>query len=482
MAPLWTSAALAAATGGRPTRDFAATGISIDTRTLAPGDLFVALTAARDGHDFVAEALAKGAAGALVARLPAGCAETDPLLRVADVQTALEALGRAARARSAAKVIAVTGSAGKTSTKEMLRAMLAGQGRVHAAEASYNNHWGVPLTLSRMPAETDFAVVEIGMNHPGEIAPLARLTRPDVALITTVGPAHLEAFGSIEGIAREKAAIFEGLGAGGVAIVPSGLAVSPLLAEAAARHAARCLTFGEAETDDYRLAGLRLGEEVTVVQAMRPAGPVLLRVFAAGRHFAVNALGALAAAEAAGADPAIAACDLAKWRPPAGRGERRRVFLDIVDEALSFDVIDDAFNANPASLGAALEVLAAARPRDGIGRFLAGRRIAMLGDMLELGADEVALHEAIAAHPAMERIDVVHCVGPRMKALWQKLPEKRRGEWHQTAEDLARRAHHLADAGDVILVKGSKGSRISLVAEALSKLGQPGAGGIGEAE
>src|SRR5690606_30792657 len=234
MSGLWTSAEAAAATGGRATRAFAATGLSIDTRTLAPGDLFVALKDLRDGHDFVRAALDKGAAAALVSRVPEGCSEADPLLIVADVLAALTALGQAGRARARAKVIAVTGSVGKTSTKEMLRAVLAGQGRVHAAEASFNNHWGVPVTLARMPADADFAVVEIGMNHPGEIAPLARLARPHVAMITTVAPAHLEAFESLEGIAREKAAIFQGLEPGGIAVIPSGLAVTPILAAAAA--------------------------------------------------------------------------------------------------------------------------------------------------------------------------------------------------------------------------------------------------------
>lgn len=223
--PLWTSTEAAAATGGR-TGAWDATGVSIDTRTLKPGDLFVALTDVRDGHDFVEAALAKGAAAALVSRVPEGASEGS-LLVVPDVLQALRDLGAAARARTKAKVIGITGSVGKTSTKEMLRAALSGQGRVHAAEASYNNHWGVPLTLARMPVDTDFAVIEIGMNHPGEIAPLARLADLDVAMITTVAPAHLAAFASVEEIAREKAAIFEGLRADGVAVLPADLDVTP---------------------------------------------------------------------------------------------------------------------------------------------------------------------------------------------------------------------------------------------------------------
>lgn len=474
MSVLWTSAAAADATGGRVTRAFAASGISIDTRTLAPGDLFVALKDARDGHDFVRAALEKGAAGALVAHVPQGCSEADPLLIVPDVLAALVALGEAGRARTSAKVIAVTGSVGKTSTKEMLRAVLAGQGRVHAAEASFNNHWGVPVTLARMPENADFAVIEIGMNHPGEIAPLARLARPHVAMITTVAPAHLEAFDSIEDIAREKAAIFQGLEPGGTAVIPSGLAVTPILAEAAGR-AARTLRFGAETGDDYRIIEITLAHDTTIVRAQRHGAPILFKVQTAGRHFAMNALGVLAVAEAVGADPAVAAIDIGRWSPPRGRGQRERIHMDIVDEALAFDLIDDAFNANPASMTAALDVLGATEPRDGVGRIAGGRRIAVLGDMLELGPTEADLHRAIADHPAMDRIHLVHCVGPRMRALWERLPRAKRGEWHETAGELAARAHHLADAGDVLLVKGSKGSKVSLVVDALRKLGQPGA-------
>ncbi|WP_347310488.1 UDP-N-acetylmuramoyl-tripeptide--D-alanyl-D-alanine ligase [Defluviimonas sp. SAOS-178_SWC] len=475
MAALWTSAEAAAATGGLATQAFEATGISIDTRNIRPGELFVALKDVRDGHDFVRAALDKGAAGAMVSRIPEGCSEADPLLIVPDVLGALTALGAAGRARAKARVIAVTGSVGKTSTKEMLRAVLAGQGRVHAAEASFNNHWGVPITLARLPKDADFAVVEIGMNHPGEIAPLARLTRPHVAMITTIAPAHLEAFDGLDGIAREKAAIFEGLEPGGIAVIPSGLSVTPILAEGAA-SAARIIRFGAEPGDDYRLTGVTLAQDTTIVKADRAGAPILFKVQTAGRHFAANALGVLAVAEAVGADPAVAACDIGQWRPPAGRGQRERVYLDIVDENLSFDLIDDAFNANPTSMDAALEVLAAARPRDGIGRFLEGRRIAILGDMLELGPDEAAMHRAIADHPSIASVHLIHCVGPRMRALWDRLPLPKRGEWHETAPELAVRAHHLADAGDVLLVKGSKGSKVSLVVDALRKLGQPGAG------
>ncbi|MFQ6775198.1 UDP-N-acetylmuramoyl-tripeptide--D-alanyl-D-alanine ligase [Cereibacter sphaeroides] len=471
MTPLWTSDEAAAATGGRATRAFAATGVSIDTRSLGPGDLFVALTDQRDGHAFVAEALARGAAAALVSRRPEGLPEDAPLLLVPDVLEGLRALGRAARARTRARVVGVTGSVGKTSTKEMLRATLGGQGTVHAAEASYNNHWGVPLTLARMPADVDFAVVEIGMNHPGEIAPLSRLARPHLALITTVAAAHLEAFDSLSAIAEEKAAILEGLEPGGRAILPAGLEVSPVLAARAAALGVPAVTFGQSADADWRLADIQITPEATVARASHAGGTFLFKVLTPGRHFASNALATLAAADALGLDLTIAACDLGLWTPPSGRGTRERIALDPVDEA-GFDLIDDAFNANPASMAASLELLAAMAPTDGVGRIAAGRRIAILGDMLELGPTEAELHRAVADHPALAEIALVHCVGPRMRALHEALPRRQRGEWVETAAELVPRARLLVDAGDIVLVKGSKGIKVSLVVDALRKLGQ----------
>ena len=455
-ATLWTSAEAAAATGGRVTARWDATGVSIDTRTIRPGDLFVALQAARDGHDFVAQALAAGAAAALVSRIPEGVAPDAPLLVVEDVLAGLEALGRAGRARMAGRVIAITGSVGKTSTKEMARAALAGQGRIHAAEASYNNHWGVPLTLARMPADTDFAIVEIGMSHPGEIAPLSRLARPHVAMITTVAPAHLEAFGALEGIAREKGAIFEGLEPVGHAIIPEDLpgdlpggpSVTQILRDCADAAGAIVVGFG-----DHGMARpLRVLAQGDALSChARIAGETLAFTLpTTGRHFAMNAVGVLAALAAAGADPAQAAAHLSGWQPPKGRGA--------VEDLGGIRLIDDAFNANPASLAAGLAMLAALE---------GGRRVAILGDMLELGAQEVAMHRALADDPAMARVDLVHCAGPLMRHLHAALPASRRGIWAATAAELAARAPDLIEAGDVVLVKGSKSSRISTVVEAL---------------
>jgi UDP-N-acetylmuramoyl-tripeptide--D-alanyl-D-alanine ligase len=480
MSALWTAAEAAAATGGTARGDWAATGVSIDTRALAPGDLFVALKDARDGHDFVAGALAQGAAAAMVSRVPDGVAADAPLLVVPDVLAALEALGRAGRARSQARVVAITGSVGKTSTKDMLRFVLTGQGKVHAAEKSFNNHWGVPLTLARLPADADFAVIEIGMNHPGEIAPLSHMARPHVAIVTTVGAAHLEAFGSLDGIAWEKASIFEGLEPGGTAIFHGDIPQTPILAEVARRHAARLITFGTGAANHHRALDLRVQDDATVATARLWRTPVAYCIRGAGRHFAVNALAVLAAVGEVGADRARAIVALSAWEPTDGRGRRERIGLDIANEHLTFDVIDDAFNANPSSMAAALDVLGTAVPMDGLGRVSKGRRIAILGDMLELGPDEARLHAEIARHPVMAQVAVVHCVGPRMHHLWEALPERRRGLWTDTADELAARVHHLIDAGDVVLVKGSKGIKVSRVVDAIRKLGhaapRPGQG------
>ncbi len=472
MTALWTSDEAAQATGGRNTQSWSAHGVSIDTRTLRPGDLFVALKADRDGHDFVAQALEKGAAAAIVDHVPEGVSSDAPLLIVDAVLPALERLGIAGRARSGARVAAITGSVGKTSTKEMLRAALDGQGRVHAAEASYNNHWGVPLTLARMPADTEFAVIEIGMSNPGEIAPLARMARPHVAMITTVAAVHLEAFENVEGIAREKAAIFEGLEPEGCAVINGDLAVSPILRAAARARGAKIVGFGTGVSNHHRLREAHVREGVTVGRARLWRTEVALKVATEGKHFAVNALGVLAVAQALGADRAQAICNLSVWSPPAGRGTRETVVIDPAKDGETLELIDDAFNANPTSLSASLAVLAAARTRDGVGRVHRGRRIAILGDMLELGPEEAAMHAAMAQDPSMAAIRTVHCVGPRMKALHAALPDERRGRWVERVEDLVPETARLVDSGDVVLVKGSKGSRVSRLVDVIRKLGQ----------
>ncbi|WP_417817753.1 UDP-N-acetylmuramoyl-tripeptide--D-alanyl-D-alanine ligase [Tritonibacter scottomollicae] len=456
---LWTAQEAAAATGGQAITDWRVDGISIDTRSLQPGDLFVALTAARDGHDFVAQALEKGAGAALVSRIPEGVAADAPLLVVEDVQAGLEALGRAGRARTQARVVAVTGSVGKTSTKEMLAAMLAPQGRTHAAVASFNNHWGVPLTLARMPADTEFAVIEVGMNHPGEIAPLALQARPHVAMVTTVAAVHLEAFEDVAGIAREKAAILEGLEPGGVAVLNADLDESPVLGEVAVAKGCETRWFGRSASD-YALCAVELDGDVTRASYRFEGREISAEIQSLGAHFAMNAIGALAAVTALGADLDLALAGLAGWSPVKGRGARFTV--DLPDGTVT--VLDDAYNANPTSVTAALTVLAATKGE--------GRRIAFLGDMGELGDEAATLHAQLAAFPAMDNIDTVHCIGPLMAALHAALPEAKRGLRVETSAEAVAALNGEIRGGDVVLAKGSLYMQMARVVDAIREIGQ----------
>lgn len=457
---IWTSDEAAAATGGTLTRSFGVSGISIDSRSVTKGDLFIALQAARDGHDFVADAISAGAAGAMVSRRPEGVDEDAPLLIVDDTMRALERLGAAGRRRTNAKVVAVTGSVGKTSTKEMLRLALATYGSVHVSEKSFNNQWGVPLTLARMPRETEFAVIEIGMNHPGEIAPLSKLAEPHIALITTVALAHAAAFEGIEAIAEEKSSIFSGLVQGGIAVFHSDMEPAALGAveRAASALAESSLRFGDAEEALYKLASLVIADGVAKASARTPSGPISFSLQTTAPHFVTNALGALGVVEALGANAGLAAAALGQWLPPTGRGTRHRV------EAANgtFMLIDDAYNANPTSMTAALAVLAAEATGP------QGVRVAVLGDMLELGARESAIHAGLADHAALRDVGRVICVGPRMRALYDNLPDGKCAIWVEAPEQID--VADVAGQGDVVLVKGSNGSGVARVADALKAL------------
>jgi UDP-N-acetylmuramoyl-tripeptide--D-alanyl-D-alanine ligase len=469
---LWTAAEAAAATGGRLQGDWTVEGVSIDTRTLEAGDLFVALQAARDGHDFVAQALNNGAGAALVSRVPDDVADDAPLLIVDDVLKGLEALGAAARARTDAKVIGITGSVGKTSTKEMLLAMLAEQGRTHASVASYNNHWGVPLTLARMPRDTEYAIIEMGMNHPGEIRPLTMLARPHAALITTVAAAHLEAFDDITGIAVEKASIFDSLERGSPAVYNADVETSAILAAKALDLRLHGIAFGE-HGFDWKLKELSIQGDTTVVQAEYEDQPLLFKLATPGRHFAMNGLGALAIVQAIGADLGRAVTALGRWVPFKGRGQREMIYLDPTETDGYLSLIDDSYNANPTSMAAALEVLAGAQTVDGVGRKGKGRRIAFLGDMKELGPDAVALHAGIAHLSATQSLDVIHCVGPLMRSLYDLLPAHQRGDWYETSQEMCEGLRHRIDAGDVVLAKGSLSMKLGAVVDAIRKMGHP---------
>jgi UDP-N-acetylmuramoyl-tripeptide--D-alanyl-D-alanine ligase len=452
MTALWTAHDLREATGGTLDAPFAATGVSIDTRTIQPGDLFVALCGeAGDGHAFVADALAKGAAGVMVHQDVSGPGN---LLRVDDTLAGLHRLGGYARERFTGRLVAVTGSVGKTTTKEMLRTVLSAFGRTHAAAASYNNHWGLPLTLARLPLDSEFCVAEIGMNHAGEIAPLARLARPHVAVITAVEKAHIGFLGSIEAIADEKAAILRALEPGGVAVLP---ADSPLLPQLrAAAGDARIVTFGMAPDAGVRLVGLAMDANGSDVVADVEGERAGFRLNAPGRHMAVNALAALAAArhlaDRAARDGAMALEDFA---PVAGRGARRQIALPGGAALL----LDESYNGNPASMRAALEVLRLQPAR---------RRIAVLGDMLELGAAGPEEHRALAGDVAAAA-DCLFACGPLMQELFAAVPTGIRGAHRRDSASLAPVVARSIAAGDAILIKGSLGSRMKLVVNALEQ-------------
>ncbi|PZP43964.1 MAG: UDP-N-acetylmuramoyl-tripeptide--D-alanyl-D-alanine ligase [Azospirillum brasilense] len=456
-APLWSSEELRAATGGTMPEGIAVTGLSIDTRTLQPGDLFIALRDQRDGHDFVAQALDSGATAAMVDRLPPQVPEQAPLLRVADTLAGLAALGAAARARSDARFAAVTGSVGKTTTKEMLRQGLAALAPTHAAVASYNNHWGVPLTLARQPRDAAYAVIEIGMNNRGEIAPLARLARPDVAVITIVAAAHVGHLGSEAEIAEEKADILAGLAPGGTAVFPADGPHAARLAERAREAGARLVRFGEAEGADIRLLdwqGTATGSRAHLsLHGMRLG----LTLPVPGRHMALNALAALGAAEALGADPVRFLAALEGFSPTAGRGQRQAIPLE---EGGEFLLLDESYNANTASVAAALAVLAAQPTQP------PGRRIAVLGDMLELGEHGPDLHRSLAP-AAAAAADLVYCCGPLMRGLFEALPPGKRGAHAPDSASLAPVLASAVRGGDAVMVKGSLGSRMATVVAAL---------------
>jgi UDP-N-acetylmuramoyl-tripeptide--D-alanyl-D-alanine ligase len=447
---LWTSAEAESATLGNASARFVVNGLSIDTRTLREGDLFVALKGDnRDGHDYVGAAFAAKAGGALVSRAPDGANIEEvggPLLTVADTLRGLEDLARAARARSNAKILAVTGSAGKTTTKEILRHALNGLGRTHVSAASYNNHWGVPLSLAALPQDSEYGVFEIGMNHAGEIRNLVSFVRPHGALITTIAPAHLEYFGSCEAIADAKSEIFEGLMPGGFALIPGDSPYADRLAARAVQtKVSRIIRFGR--NGEAKLLSFTPDGEGMRVKADILGQMVDFLVGAPGAHIAANVVGALAAVALLEGDVLNAAAGLKNFIALKGRGARF-ASGDIV-------VIDESYNANPASMVAALALLGAAK----------GRKIAVLGDMLEMGAGDH--HAALAAPVEQANTDLVFVVGKEMKALWDRLPAQRRGAYAENSAALAPQLLGALKSGDTVLVKGSNGAKMSVIVEAL---------------
>ncbi len=475
--PLWTFDAFVAAMRGRPTSVAtpAVSGISIDSRTIKPGEAFFAIKGDRfDGHDYVGKAAAQGAAVAVVAeeRLAALGRLTVPLVVVSDVLAALEALGRAARARSAAGIAAVTGSVGKTTTKEMLARALGATGPTHFSPASFNNHWGVPLTLARMPADAAYAVFEIGMNHAGEIEPLVRQVRPHVAIITTIEPVHIEFFpDGIDGITRAKAEIFAGIEPGGAAILnrdnPQFERLALLAIDAGVE---RVLGFGENADAEARLTALDLLPDHSLVKADILGREVRFSIGAPGRHLVQNALSVLLAVHLLGGDLDLAADSLSGMAAPEGRGAQH--LLSLAEGAAL--LIDESYNANPTSMRAAIAVLAATPPGP------AGKRIAVLGDMLELGERSAEMHAGLAEPLLAAGIDRVYCAGRLMHALWEVLPSDMQGQYAETAEELDVILGDAIQGGDVIMVKGSKGSRMTpLVHRLTTRFAPPATVGAG---
>jgi len=418
---------------------------------LARGDLFVALLGAGgDGHKFVADALAKGAAGAMV---HGDVMLAGPLLRLDDTLAGLTRLGEYARGRfgqAAGRVVAVTGSVGKTTTKEMLRGALSAFGPTHAAAASYNNHWGVPLTLARMPHGARFCIAELGMNHAGEIAPLTRLVRPHVALITTVAKAHVGHLGSIEAIADEKASIMLGLEPDGIAVLPADS--EHIVRLRAAARDVTVLSFGTDQAADVRLVHLEPGADGSLIHVEIVGRTVSLRLNAPGQHMAMNAVAALAVVAALGLDPNQAIDALQRFVPIAGRGARREVAV----AGGAVLLLDESYNANGASVRAALDVL----------RLQPARRIAVLGDMLELGDDGPAEHAALA-EAVTASVDYLFACGPLMRHLFDAVPEPLRGQYDNSSAALAPVVAAAIQPGDAVLVKGSLGSSMKRVIEAI---------------
>ena len=455
MNALWTSDEIAQATGGSASTGFKVNGVTFDSREVGPGDLFVAMPGSvRDGHDFVDAAFAAGASGAIVSRPVKG-----PHVLVEDVAAALEALGRASRERSRATIIGVTGSVGKTSTKEALYAALERNrpGRVHRSVKSYNNHTGVPLSLARMPRDAEFAVFEMGMNHSGEIRALTKQVRPNVAVITAIAPAHIENLGSEEAIADAKAEILEGLEPGGVAILPNDTAHRDRLVKAARRRAERIITFGTGDADVHAIHAVSAETGGSLISAALLERELTFTISQRGEHWVSNALAVLAAVEAVGEDVAVAALALADLGGLKGRGERHRLEIDGGELLL----IDESYNANPASMAATLKSLGAERE--------AKRRIAVLGPMRELGEHSAELHAGLAPAILDAEVDRLILIGDEMRPLAEKVVGTISIDLVKDVEEASNSLAQMVRPGDAVLVKASNSVGLAKLVERMVK-------------
>jgi UDP-N-acetylmuramoyl-tripeptide--D-alanyl-D-alanine ligase len=458
MSALWTSEEIAAATGGTASAAFEVTGVTFDSREVQTGDLFVAMPGTvYDGHKFVDGAFAAGAAGAIVSQPVSG-----PHVLVDDTFAALQALGRASRERTDATVFGVTGSVGKTSTKEALFAALERDhpGRVHRSVKSYNNHTGVPLSLARMPRDTAFAVLEMGMNNAGEIAALTRQVRPHLALITAIAPAHIENLGSEEAIADAKAEIFEGLEPDGIAIVPNGTDHRDRLVKAARRHADRIITFGQGDADVHAIHAVTAETGGSLISAALLERELTFTISQRGEHWVSNALAVLAAIEAVDGDVAVAGLALADLGGLKGRGERHVVPVDGGELLL----IDESYHANPASMAATLKSLGEERD--------VGRRIAVLGPMRELGEHSDALHAGLAPAIADAHVDRLILIGEEMRPLAEQLVGKISLDLVSGVEEATEALMRMVQPGDAVLVKASNSVGLAKLVERVAG-GQP---------
>ena len=463
MAFLWTTDDMIAAMQGRPSGKMpeGVRGISIDSRAIAGGEAFFAIKGDRvDGHDFAGLAAANGAAMLVVSesKLPALGRITAPMIVVSDVLEALERLGRAARDRSRARIVAVTGSVGKTTTKEMLRQVLSATGSVHYSPASFNNHWGVPLTLARLPSEADYGVFEIGMNHPGEIRPLVQMVRPHVAIVTTIAAAHLGNFSGLEEIAAAKAEIFEGIVPGGHALINRDIEQFEQLESAA--HAAEVTnihSFGSSPKADFRLVDYQPEGEGALFWATFGGKTYEVPINAPGRHIAENAVAVLAAASLVGANLERVIAAFADVSAGKGRGQRLR----LIKEGGEFTVIDESYNANPASMRAAISLLADSAVGSG------GRRIAVLGDMREMGEYSARVHAELAEPLGEAAVDAIWLAGPDMSHLRDALGEAKQVVYYDDADELAAFVLEAVRPGDALMIKSSNGTGFGRIVQAL---------------
>ncbi|MFM9890782.1 MAG: UDP-N-acetylmuramoyl-tripeptide--D-alanyl-D-alanine ligase [Rickettsiales bacterium] len=462
MNSLWTSQEIAAATQGHCSGVWDATAVGIDTRTLPQGGLFVALPGVKvDGHDFVQQALANGAAGALVSKAVSGV-DASRLVMVKNVETALQQLGVLARARSAAKIVGVTGSVGKTGAKEMLAVALGAVGHSYATKGNLNNHLGVPLSLANMPCDAAYAIIEMGMNHAGEISPLSHWARPDVALITTVEAVHIEHLKTIEAIADEKAAIFDGMGGRGIAVLNADNAhFARLKKHAEAKELDRVMSFGAHAKAVCRLVHYSIEDDHSLVEAVIAGTPVAYRLGTVGKHWAVMSVAVLGIVDALGGDLAVSAAALEYFVEPKGRGQIRK----LATQGGYLRLIDDSYNASPVSVKGAIEKLAGMRDASATKT----RTLVVLGDMLELGEHAEEMHVGLVPTLINNQMDLVFAAGTFMEKMYHALPESMRGAYRATSRELAPAVVGALQAQDLVLVKGSRGSRMDVVVAAMEE-------------